>query len=573
MASTEIVRPDRTLNELNKLYDEFWEFILQEFPTWATYLGDHRYDDRLEDASEEAFNRRTSRLGLFLERASSQPKLGSGRDRLNYELFKRQLEEDIEGARFRPYLTPLTQQQGVHIELPELITYHPFRSVEDYENFVSRLRKFPGLFDQIITNMKNAVRERIVLPKIVAEKIIPQIQVHVVEDVKRSEFYKPRLNLPKEIQARDATQIGGELEDAIKGSVVPSYAKLLQFFKEEYYPSCRDEVGVWALPDGRERYAYHVKHFTTTKLSPDEIHEIGLREVARIHGEIRALIGQAGFKGTLQEFAGSLRDDKEMYYHTREELLAGFKAILAPMDLKLPMLFGRLPKTKYDFREIEEYRAEAAPDAYYYLAPEDGSRPAYFYVNTYKPESRPKYTMEALAFHEAVPGHHMQLAIQQELEELPKFRRYGGFTAFIEGWALYSEELPKKVGFYKNPVSDFGRLTLEVWRAARLVVDTGIHHKRWTRDQAIQFMKENSALSEHNIVSEVDRYIAWPGQALAYKLGQLKIRELREMAEKLLGPRFDLRAFHDELLNDGALALDVLEQKVERWLEAQARAP
>jgi len=370
---------------------------------------------------------------------------------------------------------------------------------------------------------------------------------------------------------RDALRIRNDIEEAIRQSVVPAFENLLMFFKDEYLPACRSDVGIWSLPDGNERYAYTVRHYTTTNLSPDEIHNLGLKELLRIHGEMRAIVDQIGFRGSLQDFIASLRRDRSLYNTSPAELLAGFKKILGKMDEKLPLLFGRLPKAKYGFREIEAFRAEAAPDAYYYRPPEDGSRPAYFYVNTFRPEQRPKYTMEVLAYHEAVPGHHLQLAIQQELTALPKFRRHGGYTAFVEGWALYSEELPKLVGFYKDALSDFGRLSFDAWRAARLVVDTGIHHNRWRRERAIQFFLENTALSELNIASEVDRYIAWPGQALAYKIGQLKISQQRVMAEKALGSRFDIRRFHDELLGDGALALDVLENKMQSWIAKESK--
>ncbi|HZD12500.1 MAG TPA: DUF885 domain-containing protein, partial [Candidatus Binatus sp.] len=352
---------------------------------------------------------------------------------------------------------------------------------------------------------------------------------------------------------------------------VPSYEKLKRFVKDTYLEKARREDGVWSLADGSARYSFYVRQHTTTKLPPSEIHETGLKELKRIHAEMDGILRKAKFAGSLQNFAERLRNDRSMYYPNGAELLAGFREILSRMDEKLPQLFGRLPRVKYDLHEMEAYRAESAPDAYYYPPPEDGSRPAYFYVNTYRPETRPKYTMEALAYHEAVPGHHLQLGIQQELEWLPKFRRHGGYSAFVEGWALYSERLPKEIGFFKSLESDFGRLTLEAWRAARLVVDTGIHHKRWTRETAIRFMEENTALTRQNIVSEVDRYISWPGQALAYKIGQLKISKIRAKAEKTLGSKFDIKAFHDELLNDGSLTLDVLETKMDSWLTGQSK--
>src|SRR6267378_279148 len=571
MPSRKPVSSGRVATQLNQLYDEYWEFILREYPLSATYLGDHRYDNALEDASEDAFHRRIAQSRKYLDQLRSIKKPSSKPDLLNYELFERELEDNLESGKFRPYLTPMTQQSGLQIDIPELVTYHPFRSLSDFENFSSRLRGFPQLVDQVIQSMRTGIQARIVLARVTAEKIIPQLEANVVQDPKKLDLYKSVESIPPETNPIDTLRIRNDIEEAIRHSVVPAFGKLLTFFEEEYLPACRSDVGIWSLPDGKERYAYTVRHYTTTNLSPGEIHDLGLKELSRIHREMRAIIDQIGFKGSLQDFIASLRRDRSLYNTSPAELLEGFKRILEKMDAKLPLLFGQLPKAKYGFREIEAFRAEAAPDAYYYRPPEDGSRPAYFYVNTFRPEQRPKYTMEVLAYHEAVPGHHLQLAIQQELTNLPKFRRHGGYTAFIEGWGLYSEELPKLVGFYKGALSDFGRLSFDAWRAARLVVDTGIHHKRWTRDLAIQFFQENTALSELNITSEVDRYIAWPGQALAYKIGQLKIDELRARAKKVLGPRFDIRRFHDELLGDGALALNVLERKMESWIVKESK--
>ena len=557
--------------QLNQLYDDYWEFILKEYPLSATYLGDHRYDGLLEDASENAFYRRVGQSKKYLDQLRSIKKPSLKPDLLNYELFERELEDNLEAAKFRPYLTPMTQQSGLQIDIPELVTYHPFMSLSDFKNFSSRLRALPRLVDQVIQSMRTGIQARIVLARVTAEKIVPQLEANIVRDPKKLDLYKSVENLPPGIDSNEAHRLKSDVDEAIQQSVVPAFEKLLAFFKEEYLPACRTDVGIWSLPDGNERYGYMVRHYTTTSLSPDEIHDLGLKELSRIHREMREIVDQIGFKGSLQDFISSLRRNRSLYNTSADELLEGFKKILQKMDEKLPSLFGRLPKAKYGFREIEAFRAEAAPDAYYYRPPEDGSRPAYFYVNTFRPEQRPKYTMEVLAYHEAVPGHHLQLAIQQELTNLPKFRRHGGYTAFIEGWGLYSEELPRLVGFYKDALSDFGRLSFDAWRAARLVVDTGIHHKRWTRERAIQFFLENTALSELNIASEVDRYIAWPGQALAYKIGQLKISELRDRAEKVLGPRFDIRRFHDELLGDGALALDVLEGKMQNWIGREYR--
>ena len=561
MASSENDAPD-----LSRLYEDYWEFILKENPTFATYLGDHRYDNWLEDVSAQAYERRIQQFSKFLATLKGFKKPASGEDRLNYDLFRRELSLQIEGAKYQPYLLPVTQQTGPHIDLPQLVTYHPFKTLQDYANYVSRLTQFRRVFDQTITNLKTGMEKKIVQPRSVVEKIIPQLAAQIISTPDRSELHKPADKLPSEISGEGAQRIVGDVDEAIMNYVVPAYIKLLNFVKEEYLPKSRTHPGIWSLPNGRAKYAYDIRLHTTTKLTPTQIHRLGKRELLRISKEIGIILKKAQFRGTLQQYNDLLRKDQSNFYATGKDLLDGFKEILRQMDMRLSEFFGRLPEAKYDFREIEEWRADAAPAAYYYAPPEDRSRPGYFYVNTYKPESRPKYMMEALAFHEAVPGHHLQIAIQQELTNLPKFRRHGGYTAFVEGWALYAELLSKQMGFYKDLLADYGRLTAEAWRASRLVVDTGIHSLKWTRDQAIKFMKNNTAISEQDIVSEVDRYIAWPGQALAYKIGELKIRELRAKAETRLKRRFDIRKFHDELLNDGAIPLDTLQEKMGRWM-------
>ena len=551
--------------DLNRLYEDYWQFILKENPTFATYLGDHRYDTWLEDVSAQAYQQRIERFRKFLARLKGFKKPAIGEDRLNYDLFKRELALQIEGAKYRPYLLPLTQQTGPHIDLPQLVTYHPFKTLQDYANYVSRLTQFRRVFDQTITNLKTGIEKKIVQPRSVVEKIIPQIEAQIIPSPDQSELHKPVEKLPSEVSSEGAQRIVADVDEAILNYVVPAYTKLLNFVKEEYLPKSRVHPGVWSIPNGRAMYTYNIRLHTTTNLTPNQIHRLGKRELARISKEIGLILRRAQFKGTPQQYNDSLRKDRSNFYTTGKDLLNGFKEILRQMDTSLSEFFGRLPQAKYDFREIEEWRADAAPAAYYYAPPEDGSRPGYFYVNTYKPETRPKYMMEALAYHEAVPGHHLQISIQQELTNLPKFRRHGGYTAFEEGWALYAELLSKQMGFYKDLLADYGRLTAESWRASRLVVDTGIHSLKWTRGQAIKFMKNNTASSDQDIVSEVDRYIAWPGQALAYKIGELKIRELRAKAEERIKRRFDIRKFHDELLNDGSLPLDILQAKMGRW--------
>lgn len=552
---------------LDSLFADYWEFQMRQSPMWATYLGDHRYDSLLPDASLAAVQAEEKALRDFQSRLAAVRKAGGvGHDTLNADLFGREIDDRLEDFGYREYLMPLTQQGGPHIEIPELVNYHPFATVQDCENYIRRLHAIPAYFDQTMANMREGMRIHLVPAKITVEKALPQIDVHVVADPRQSVLAEPVGKMGADIPDSAKTRLADSIVAAIRTDVVPAYAKLALFVRGEYLPACRDTVGILALPDGKQRYRHLARHYTTTQLSPEMISNLGQHELSNIRAEMQEIMASVGFTGTLRQFADSLRHDPRFHYTSAESLVAGFKTILKRMDAKLPLLFGRLPRASYSFREMEPYRAASAPDAYYYSAPDDRSRPAYFYINTYEPTMRPKYTMEALAYHEAVPGHHLQIAIQQELTGLPQFRRHGGYTAFVEGWALYSEQLPKEVGFYADSYSEFGRLTFDAWRAVRLVVDPGIHYFGWTREQAIDFFKENTALSELNIISEVERYIASPGQALAYKIGQLKIQELRANAEKELGDRFDRRAFHDELLSDGALPLDLLQTKMERWL-------
>src|SRR6266849_11035422 len=422
MTSTEKEDP-----ALNRLCYNYWEFILKENPTYATYLGDHRYDNWLEDVSSEAYEKRVDRIRQFLSELRRFKKPTKREDQLNYDLFKRELALQIEGAKYHPYLLALTQQTGQHIDLPQLTTYHPFKTLQDYVNYVSRLTQFQRVFDQIITNLKTGVEKKTVQPHSVVEKIIPQLEAQIVSSPDKSELHKPVEKLPSEISKDAAQRITGDVDEAITNYVVPAYTKLLNFVRGEYLPKSRTHPGIWSVPNGRAIYAYNIRLYTTTNLTPGQIHSLGKRELARISKEIGLIMRRGQLKGTLQQYNDSLRKDKSNFYATGQELLNGFKEILRQMDMRLSEFFGRLPQAKYDFREIEEWRADAAPAAYYYAPPEDRSRPGYFYVNTFKPETRPKYMMEALAYHEAVPGHHLQISIQQELTDLPKFRRHGGY--------------------------------------------------------------------------------------------------------------------------------------------------
>jgi prolyl oligopeptidase len=564
--------PMTTPDSLDQLFADYWEDRMERSPTWATYEGDHRWDSLLSDVSQAAVDDETEALIAFRGRLQAMITSGAADPReLNVDLFAREIDRNLKDTEMRGYLMPITQQNGPHIGFPELIGSHPFETVAGCEDFIKRLHAFPRLIDQTIANMRTGMAEGLVPARHVMDKVLPQIESQTVVDPNQSALAGAIEKIGDDIADEDRERLRGDILEAIRTQVVPAYVKLGDFVRDEYLPVCRDTIGCLALPNGKARYEYLARRYTTTTKTPEEIFAIGQREVARIRSEMEAIKDTIGFNGSLHDFIGYLRTDPQFSYDTAELLVAGFKAILARMDEKLPELFGHLPEAPYDFKEIEAWRAESAPDAYYYSAPDDRSRPGYFYINTYKPRQRPKYTMEALAYHEAVPGHHLQIAIQQELEGLPDFRRHGGYTSFVEGWALYSERLPKEVGLYDDPYTEFGRLTYDAWRAVRLVVDPGIHYFGWTREEAVEYFRENTGLAELNIQSEVDRYIAWPGQALAYKIGQLKILELRGQAEKRLGARFDIRAFHDELLNDGALPLDLLELKMDRWLETVAQ--
>jgi uncharacterized protein (DUF885 family) len=442
--------------------------------------------------------------------------------------------------------------------------------LRDYENYIARLRAFSQLADDNIELMREGIKEGITLPAIVMVDYDKAIRPHIVDDAAASLLFKPFLKFPDAVDARERPRLAEEARKAIAASVVPGYRKLLGFLEREYVPACREQVGASALPRGREFYRHRVRHFTTLDVDPQQIHDRGLAEVRRIRAEMDAVIKEVGFDGDFKAFVEHLRTDPRFYADSPEQLLKEVSLVLKRMDGELPKLFKTLPRTPYGVREVPDFIAPRTTTAYYSPPAGDGSRAGFYYVNTYNLASRPLFEIEALSLHEAVPGHHLQIARAQELEGVPNFRRFAGFTAFVEGWGLYAERLGLEVGFYQDPYRNFGRLSYEMWRACRLVVDTGMHYLGWTREQAIQFMADNTALSLHNITAEVDRYISWPGQAVAYKTGELKIRELRRIAEERLGERFNVREFHDAVLANGAIPLSVLETNIRGWIDRQA---
>ena len=567
-ASTQATDAEVT-GRFEKLLADEWQWKLKDDPEFSSWLGDYRYADRWQDLSLAAIKNRVEhkrevlgRLGLI------DPKKLSPKDRTSYELFQREYRNAVDGHKYGWYHVPLNQRGGIQ-DASSLAAAMAFDSVKDYENWIARLDRFPRSMNQTIALLQGGIERKIVHHRKVMTRVPAQIRRQIVNDPQTSLFYKPFLDMPDSISEDDRLRLQKKAKDAIQTKVSPAYQKLLLFFEEVYLPACFEKAGFWQIPSGREFYAFKTKQFTTTNMTPDEIHKIGLDEGARIRGEMQEVMKQVGFKGTFMEFLEHLRADQRYYYRDPNRLLAEYKAICRRIEPKLPKMFGRLPKTPYQLEPIPEHLAPDTTTAYYRRPSADGSRGGTYFVNLFRPETRPKYEMEVLSVHEAVPGHHLQIAISQELEGIPEFRRYGGYTAFIEGWGLYSERLGYELGLYKDPYSRFGQLTYDMWRAIRLVVDTGIHHKGWTRDEAIHFFAINAAKSMHDIENEIDRYIAWPGQALAYKIGQLKILELRKKAEKELGDKFNLSDFHDTVLGQGAVTLSVLERIIDEWIAEQ----
>jgi len=557
---------DDAAKRLHALFAEEWERGLRENPTRASVLGDRRYNDRWPDVSLEAIERSHQRQVEVLKLLDAVDTAAlSEADRLNYRLFRKHYENDVEAHAFRGYLLALNQRGGIQTA-SELADSLRFATVKDYEDWIARIRAFPVLMDQTIALLEEGLRTGMVQPRVVMERVPDQIAAQIVEDPAQSPFFKPFTRFAATIPAGERERLSAAARQAIAENILPAFRKFHRFFLDKYLPGCREEVGAWKLPRGKEFYAVRARMYTTTNMTPEEIHRLGLEEVKRIRGEMEAIIRNVGFQGSFEEFLTFLRTDPQFYYSDPQELLEAYRALSKRIDPTLVKLFRRLPRAPYGVEPIPDAVAPDTTTAYYRQPAADGSRAGTYFVNLYKPEVRPKYEMEALSIHEAVPGHHLQIALAMELGELPAFRRYSGYTAFTEGWGLYSESLGDELGFYQDPYSKFGQLTYEMWRAVRLVVDTGMHNFGWTRQQAIDFFKANAAKTELDIVNEIDRYIAWPGQALAYKIGELKIKELRARAARELGERFDVRDFHEVVLGSGAVPLDVLEANVTAWI-------
>lgn len=556
--------------ELQNYLKDYWEHVLKHNPTFATYIGDHRYDDALEDLSEESIS---SQINYVKDLQKKTERIDTAdlrsENKLNHDLFKNTLSNHISMYEFKTHYIPINQMSGPHLDIPQIIEFHSFHTRQDIDNYVKRLNSFPILIDQVIELLQKGIDHNFTAFRRVMELTLAQIEMFAKMDPENQPLFSPVSKLDDSFSAKDKEDIKNSVRTSISTNVTSAYKKLFNYLTEKYMNHCRKQEGIWALPDGIDMYRFYTKYHTTTALSPEEIHEIGKGEVARISGEIKNIIQKIGFNGNIREFTDYVKGKKELYPKSREEILDGYRTILSHMDEKIPDYFGKLPRAGYDIKEIEKYREQSAPAAYYYPPPEDFSRPGYFYANTYKPEQRPRFLMEALSYHEAVPGHHLQIAIMQEQKNLPDFRRHEGSTAMIEGWALYAEKLAQEMGFYQDDFSQYGRLNFEIWRAVRLVVDTGIHYYKWSRDEAIKYCLENSGEEEHEIEVEVDRYIAMPGQALSYKIGELKVLELRGKAMDSFGSNFNIKEFHDRLLENGGLPLFELETVIKRWMESK----
>jgi uncharacterized protein (DUF885 family) len=558
---------------LAALLDEEWQYTLRTTPELASVLGDKRYNDQLSDLSLAAIERDLAAKRELLVRFEAIDTSGfPEQEALNKRLMVRNLREELEGARFKLWEMPVNQQSGIHLGAPQLPSLLSYSAVKDYDDLIRRYRKMPAVFDATIDNMRHGMADGLMPPRFVVAKVVGQIAGIASQKAEESPFAEPLKRFPASVSAAERSRIRSAMLDVISSSLLPAYRRFGDFVEHEYLPKGRLEPGLWSLPDGGALYAYLVKVQTTSELQPDQIHELGLQQVAEVEGQMAGLAAKLGYSD-LKAFEAKIEHDPELHARSGQQMLDLYRGYIAGMYAKLPELFGRLPKARLEIEPTEAFRAKDAPTANYEQAAPDGSRPGRVQVNISDPTSRKTIKFEATAYHEGVPGHHLQISIAQELPSLPPFRQNGGYTAFVEGWALYAERLGKEVGLYSNPYSDYGRLQGEMLRAIRLVVDTGLHYKHWSRDQVVQFFHQHSAADEVEVQSETDRYIVNPGQALAYKIGQLKILDLRERARRELGSKFDLRDFHDEVLGAGAQPLDVLEERIDRWIAGAKSRP
>jgi uncharacterized protein (DUF885 family) len=557
--------------ELSALFAQIWQDSLKHSPEFASSLGDKRYDDQLTDYSSQEVNASLARGRGYIEKLSLIDTTGlPDQEKLSAELMLRSLIDQQEGAKFKDWEMPVNQFNGFHTDLPQLVTRLQFDEVKDYDNYIERLKKIPKAFSQIMTNMELGIDEGRMPPQYLMEKVLAQTQVLAQQKPEASPFALPLKKFPKTVSPEEQKRISGEVLEAISTQVLPAYQRFAKFLQVEYVSKGRKDPGVWAMPDGDAYYAFRIRQSTTLNKTAAEIHQIGLDEVKRDETEMLAIVHKLGF-ADLKSFSAALKANPKEHPVSKEALLDDYRGYIAQMQPRLPELFGRLPKAKLEVVAMPEFVEKDQAAAYYDQGSPDGKRPGRVDVNTYNFADRSLAPVEAVSYHEGIPGHHLQISIAQELTGLPEFRKQSYYTAYTEGWALYSERLGKEIGFYQDPYSDYGRLEADIWRAIRLVVDTGVHSKHWTRQQMVDYFHDHTAMDDTNIQAEVDRYIAWPGQALGYKMGQLKILELRDRAKTALGPKFDIKAFHDQVLDSGALPMDVLEQRVDAWIAAQKK--
>ncbi|MDQ6892521.1 MAG: DUF885 family protein [Acidobacteriota bacterium] len=556
---------------LSDLLAEHWEYTLSKSPEFASILGDKRWNDKLSDVSEREILADQAKDRAWLSRLEAIDTTGfPEQESLTKTFLVRGIRESIANERFRSWEMPVSQMSGIHLNAPQLVPLLSFKTVKDYDDYVARLKQLPTQFDDVTARMRKGMADGLMQPRFLLEKVATQSEGIAGKKPEETPFARPLASMPKEFPEAEQARLREAVTSAIRDSVLPAYVRFARFVKEEYAPKGRLEPGMWSLPDGNARYAAQVKRLTTTDKTPEEIHQIGLQQVADLERQMMVIARKQGFSD-LKSFNASIEKNPKLHYQSREQILELYRKYIAGMKPKLPELFGRLPKADVEVDAVESFREKEASGAQYNQGAKDGSRPGRVMVNTSEPEKRQFISTESTAYHEGVPGHHLQISIAQELDELPPIRQQTNYGAYVEGWALYSERLGKEVGFYQDPYSDYGRLQDEMLRAIRLVVDTGFHAKKWTRDQVVQFFHDHSATAEVEVQSETDRYIAWPGQALGYKMGQLKILELRERAKKALGSRFDVREFHDQILGAGALPLDVLEQRIDGWIAAKKK--
>ena len=554
---------------LNRVFADYWEDNLRHSPEFASSIGDKRYNDQLSDYSVKAYNEGLEREQGFLLKLAAIGTTGfSAQEIIGRDLLVRQFTQDQEEQEFKVWEMPVNQMGGIHTMYPQLVPQLEFKTVKDYDDWIARLNALPKAFEQITDNMETGVEDHRVPPKYLLEKVVDQVKELDSQKPEDSPLAMPLKQFPASIPAPEQERIKTEMLAAIEKKVLPAYKRFERFLTVTYVPAGRTEPGISALPDGAKFYAFLVRQTTTTELTPEQIHKIGEQEVAKDEADMLAIAKKLGY-ADLKSFQAFVKTDPKLKPTSREQILDAYRGYLGPMKAKLPELFGRLPKAGFEVAAVPEYVEKTSSDAYYEAGTPDGSRPGRIRVDTYDPTSRNLADCESIAYHEGLPGHHLQISIAQELTDVPEFRKFASFTAFQEGWGLYAERLGKDVGFYTDPYSDYGRLQGDIWRAIRLVVDTGVHSQHWTRQQMVDYFHDHSSINETSVQTETDRYIAWPSQALAYKVGQLKILELRDKAKTALGAKFDIKAFHDVVLDAGALPLDVLEARVNSWIAAQ----